>query len=136
MFYVLNMDNDHIQLEQQLKVLNFSIVNINDCICENKIYYLYHQQCSCCYDFDHITQFNQELNKKKQDVISNDLVWYQNIGCKICIMSLISSLHCGGHYNNYRIFKIKNGIETNYSNKLNLLQYDLNPNDKVYEDDE
>ena len=43
---------------------------------------------------------------EKHNLVSKDLTWYWQEGCKHCIAPLVGMLLCGGIYSNIRLFEI------------------------------
>jgi len=117
-------------LEDNLLHHGFTLIK-GDLKCDHNEYpwYLWYvQDCECCsYEF-------YKNTNKLQSVQSKDLPWYKYYGCEKCMDTHLSSLFCGGHYSNFRIYKIDENTEIEYDCQIDRGQHDIEPHTYVYID--
>lgn len=92
-------------------------------------YIWYVQTCPCC-----TAAYYREQGTLKT-VKSKDLAWYKYSGCEDCMDSELSSLSCGGHYGNFRLFEVSASGDREMRDETDFGQHPLEPNKLVYDDE-
>ena len=118
----------HEHFEKLLSNRSFRL-EITDRECEHMgtpiRYIWYIQECVCCLDVFWVKSHNK----------SKYLGWYKYESCAECYDGCLDGLGCGGHYNNFRSFEIKDGNEVDNTDIWDFRQVDPDPDELTYEDE-
>lgn len=120
------------EFEKLLVERGFTVEELEcECDHEKPLYYImFFQQCPCCLD-DEIDEDN-ENSDDEPTIRSDKLAWYkQVVGCEECTESELGCLDCGGHYSNFRLFRIE-GDRDEIDNDHYFSQHEPDPEGLVY----
>lgn len=121
-----------IYFERELQANRFLLQN-GELECNHLVitrYLWYVQDCTCC-----SYSYYKDTDQLKT-IQSKDFPWFKYSGCVECMNYHIGVLNCGGHYSNFRIYKVTEEEESNYGLEVNLGLHQLNANEYVYAEDD